>query len=306
MRLVRIRGESMSLTTRIVFFGLIGILAGILTWPFAELILYYQASFPTLLLFNIALGITVGLFMGACFGTSEGIIAASKVKIRTGIATGVIAGIIGGIIGFVAGQAALLFLGTTFFHSTYGFQKIGFPVSKAVGWATFGMCAGMAHGIRRQAGSKIRNGIIGGFIGGFLGGLAVEYIKVLSPGNVYARLVGLMVLGLLIGIFYGIIENKLAKASLLLLNGKYKDREFLLTQRLTNIGRSPKTEVGLSGYNNVADVHTIIKKEKDDFVLTDAGSKNGTLINDDKTGRVKLRNGDVIRIGDAQFIFRKK
>lgn len=296
----------MSLITRIFIFGVVGILAGALAWPFAELVLYFQADFTTLLLFNIVLGISVGLFMGAVFGSSEGIISVSGLKIKTGIITGIVTGVIGGLVGFVAGQAALLLLGTTFFHSTAGFQKFGFPISKAVGWATFGMCIGMAHGIRSKSASKIRNGIIGGLIGGLFGGLVVEYINVISPQSSYVRLAGFALLGLLIGIFYGFIENKLAKASLLLLSGRYKDKEFPLTQRVTNIGKSPRTEIGLKGYTQVADVHTIIKQEGNNFVMTDAGTKAGTFINDDKTKKMKLKDGDVIRVGDAQFLFRKK
>jgi len=296
----------MPLFIRIIFFGITGITAGILAWPFVELILYFQASFPTLLLFNIVLGISIGLFMGGCFGTSEGIISMSKEKIKTGIVTGIIIGIIAGLVGFVAGQSALLFIGTKFFNSTSSFQKIGYPVSKALGWAIFGICIGIVEGIRSKSFNKIRNGIIGGFIGGIIGGLVVEYIKLFSPENLYARLVGLIILGLLIGIFYGIVENKFAKATLRLLNGKFKGKEFLITQKLSKIGKSETTDVGIGGYGNVSDVHAEIKHSKKDFILTDVGSKTGTFINDDKTTKTKLKDGDIIRIGEAQFQFKKK
>jgi len=296
----------MSLITRMLFFGLVGILSGLVAWPCAEIVLFYQALFPSLLIFNIVLGVTVGLFMGGCFGTSEGILAVSKRKVQTGMVSGMITGAVGGVVGFVAGQAALLGLGTTLFHSSYAYQRFGFPVSKAIGWATFGMCIGIAHGVRSRSGNKIRNGVLGGFIGGLLGGLAVEYLKIIEPENGYVRLVGFALLGLLIGIFYGFIENKLARASLMLLNGKYKEKEFLLTQKMTNIGKSPKTEIGLEGYTKVSDVHTVIKKEKKGFVLTDAGAKIGTYVNDERAGKKVLKDGDVIRVGDAQFLFRKR
>jgi CDP-diglyceride synthetase len=296
----------MSLIVRILFFGLVGVFSGLVAWPCAELVIFFQASFPSLLVFNIVLGVTVGFFMGGCFGTSEGVMAISKLKTQAGLVSGVITGIAGGVIGFVAGQAALLGLGTTFFHSSYAFQRVGFPVSKAIGWATFGMCIGMAHGVRSRSGNKIRNGLLGGFIGGLLGGLAVEYLKIIEPDSGYVRLVGFVLLGLLIGIFYGFIENKLARASLMLLNGKFKEKEFLLTQKMTNIGKSPKTEIGLEGYTKVSDVHTMIAKEKKGFVLTDAGAKTGTYVNDEKIGKKILKDGDVIRVGDAQFLFRKK
>jgi hypothetical protein len=291
---------------RIIFYGMTGVIAGMLAWPFAELILYYQADFPTLLLFNTVLGVTIGFFIGGCFGTSEGIVSVSKEKIKKGMITGGIVGIIGGFIGLIAGQAALLFIGTTLFHSSYRFQKIGFPLSKALGWAVFGICIGMAHGIRSKSGAKLRNGILGGFIGGMIGGSAVEYIRILSPENIYGRLVGLVVLGLLIGIFYGIIENKLAKATLYLLSGRLKNREYPLTQKLTSVGKSEKTEIGIPGYGGVADVHVTIARERDGFTLTDAAAKKETYVNDSKTAKTRLKDGDIIRIGDAQFQFRKK
>jgi hypothetical protein len=257
-------------------------------------------------MFNIVLGISVGLFMGGCFGASEGLISVSKEKIKNGIITGTATGVIGGLAGFIAGQAALLYIGATFFNSNISFQRIGIPVSRAIGWAIFGTCIGVAHGIRSRSLGKVRNGIIGGFTGGIVGGLAVEYIKIYSPGNIFARLVGLILIGLMIGIFYGLIETSLAKASLSLLNGRFRGKEFPLTSRMTNIGRSEKTEIGIKGYTKVADVHAEIKKVKNDFVLTDAGSKTGIFVNDDKTVGTTLRNGDIIRIGDAQFLYKKK
>ncbi|HEB31463.1 MAG TPA: FHA domain-containing protein [Spirochaetes bacterium] len=296
----------MSLFMRIIFFGLSGIIAGILSWPFTELVIHYQETFGTLLVFNIVLGISVGLFMGGCFGASEGLISVSKEKIKNGIVMGMATGVIGGLAGFVAGQAALLYIGTTFFNSNLSFQRIGIPVSRAIGWATFGICIGVAHGIRSRSFGKVRNGIIGGFTGGISGGLAVEFIKIYSPGNIFARLVGLVLIGFLIGIFYGLVENRLARSTLSLLNGRFKGKEFPLTVRMTSIGRSGKTEIGINGYTNVADVHAEIKKVKNDFVLTDAGSKTGTFVNDDKTAGTKLRNGDIIRVGDAQFLYKKK
>ena len=68
----------MTLLMRIIFYSLIGIVAGILSWPATELIIYFQPYFPYLWLFSISTGIVIGLFMGGCFGMSEGIISTSR------------------------------------------------------------------------------------------------------------------------------------------------------------------------------------------------------------------------------------
>jgi hypothetical protein len=296
----------MSLTMRILFFGLTGIVAGILAWPFAEGIIFFQTYFPSYLVFTIATGVVIGFAMGGIFGSSEGLLSMSGPKMRSGILMGIVIGILAGIAGFLCGQAALLFVGTMFFNSGMSFKYVGLPISKAIGWAIFGVCIGLTEGIRSKSINKLRNGIIGGLAGGLLGGFVFEYIRILAPGSIYGRLTGLVVLGLLIGILYGLIEANLSKASLYMLNGELRGREFPLTQGFTTVGSSPLTVVGIPGYDKVADVHAEIKKKRKDFVLADSGTKGGTFVNDEKVKEKVLDDGDVIRVGEAQFLFKKK
>ena len=130
----------MTLVMRIIFFRIIGLIAGIISWPFAELMIYFQPYFPFLWLFTITTGIVIGLFMGGCFGMSEGILSISREKLIPGLLMGLCFGAAGGIIGLFAGQAILGFLGTLVFNSNIGFKTIAFPLSKALGWAVFGIC----------------------------------------------------------------------------------------------------------------------------------------------------------------------
>jgi hypothetical protein len=296
----------MSLAVRVIYFGIIGIAAGALAWPFTEAVLFWQAAFPSLLTFNIVLGTALGIFMGAVFGLGEGLASGSAAKVRSGAAAGVAIGVAGGIVGFIAGQAALLAVGSTFFHSPTTFQRIGVPVSRALGWAGFGIFVGMAEGIRSGSGPKVRNGIIGGFVGGALGGLLFEYLRVSWPGNTLARFGGLCVLGFLVGILYGLVEHRFTRGYLHMLSGRFRGREVPITEKKTVIGSSEKTAVTLAGYSNVAEEHTVITRKGGTFVLTDAGTRRATYLNDRSVEQAELKDGDVIRVGDAQFQFRKK
>jgi hypothetical protein len=296
----------MTLGIRIILYGIIGLFAGLLCWPFTEAILFFQASFPSLLIFSMVLGIAVGLFMGGSFGMSEGIISNSIEKLRSGGITGVVIGSIGGMLGMVAGQAALLLVGTLFFNSAGAYSNYGIPISRALGWAVFGIGVGTVEGIRSRSGPKLRNGILGGFIGGFLGGLVVEYMVAFSPANAPARLVGLCVLGLLIGVSYGLVERGLSKASLRLLSGTLRGREFLLTQRKTTVGGAQSTEVTLAGYRNVSNEHAEITREGSQFTVAQTRGGKPLYVNDEKVNRTVLHDGDVIRVGDAQFQFSRK
>ena len=301
----------MSLKMRLLFFGVIGLLAGALAWPPAEVLLLTQASFPTLLLFSIVLGLAIGAIMGGAFGASEGIVTASGMKIRSGVLTGVLVGGVGGLIGFVVGQGALLLLGTSVFNSAGGLRSVGLPLSKAIGWAAFGVFIGSVEGIRSRSGNTVRNGIIGGVIGGLLGGLVFEFLRAAAPDSMYARLLGLLVLGLAIGVCYAVVELRVARAGMYLLNGAFKGKEFPLSRRVTSIGSSEEADICIPGYAKVAPFHAEVRKEKNgEYVLRTSGdgAPAMTMI-DDKSPTASaqsLRDGNVVRVGSAQFRFQAR
>jgi len=292
----------MSLVMRILFFGLTGLAAGAAAWPFSEIVLFFQAKFPSLLAFNIVLGVSVGLVMGGVFGMSEGVLSSSGKKTVNGGLAGLVVGIAGGIAGFFIGQAALLYIGTRLFSSAISFQLYGFPLSRALGWALFGMCIGAAEGVRSRSLAKLRNGIAGGFVGGLLGGMLVEFIRILSPARMYARFGGFALLGLCIGIFYGFVENRLAGALLRILNGRQRGNEIPLTQKNTTIGSGATADVTLNGYRYITEVHAGITKRKGDYTVAGA-LVNDEKINDKKKDEKPLKDGDIIRVGDVQFQF---
>ena len=47
-------------------------------------------------------------------------------------------------------------------------------------------------------------------MGGLAGGFALEYAALLLPRLAYPRLVGFLILGLAIGVFYGLVERGLS------------------------------------------------------------------------------------------------
>lgn len=296
----------MTLGMRLLYYSLIGLLAGALCWPFTEFVLFYQAVFPSLLVFSIVLGLIAGLFIGGIFGMSEGIIDHSRKRLYQGAITGMIVGAVGGILGMISGQAALLYVGTIFFNSSGGYKHFGIPISRALGWAVFGLVVGISDGVRSRSGSKVRNGLLGGFIGGLLGGLVVEYARIIAPQSAYSRLLGLSLLGFLVGLSYGFVERGLAEGSLRLLNGRARGSEFLLTGRKTVVGEAQRTEVTLSGYKNVSEEHAEIVREGKNFTIVQGDKGKPLYVNDEKVQKTILNNGDIIRLGDAQFRFSRK
>jgi hypothetical protein len=72
-----------------------------------------------------------------------------------------------------------------------------------------------------------------------------------------------------------------------------------------NIGRSSDNQISLQ-VPSISRHHAWIKSEGEDFLVFDVGSANGTFVNDEQIKEPRrLESGDVVRFGDAEFVFTK-
>ncbi|HBT78482.1 MAG TPA: protein serine phosphatase [Planctomycetaceae bacterium] len=71
----------------------------------------------------------------------------------------------------------------------------------------------------------------------------------------------------------------------------------------SRLGRHPGCEIVLDN-NAVSREHARLIRDQNDYHIEDLHSRNGTYVNDELiTRRVKLKNGDAIRICDMRFLF---
>lgn len=293
----------MSTFLRKLVFGFIGLLGGMAAWPVSEIFLSYQSSFPSFLIFTVCLGAVFGAVMGSFLGSSEGITLSIRPKIGPGIITGALVGIVGGIVGFLIGQGVLFFISEIVFHSNRSLRMVGLPISRAASWTFLGMFVGMVEGFRALSFSKIKVGLLGGIVGGCLGGVTMELINFAYPQLFISRLVGMMVFGFLIGLFYGLFEKQLSNGVLRLLNGKLKGKEYLLVQRKIKIGNSPKADIQLSDYKDIAEFHAQLLVKKDTVTISPVAEDYRILVNENKIADKQLKFEDVVQIGTAKFLF---
>ena len=293
----------MSTGLRRVILLCLGILGGVAAWPLTELIVGAQGSFPSYLLFVAVLGAAVGLLMGAFFGSAAGIFARVGSRIVTGMIVGAIVGLIGGLIGLLIGQAALFLIGGLFLNAYRSFQTVGLPIARAIGWAFLGIFVGAAEGFRAASGKKIGIGIVGGLIGGLIGGAALEYSRLYLPASLPSRLIGLVVLGLAIALFYGIIERSMSFGTLRVLNGRLKGKEFILNEGRIRIGRARRNQITLEPYENLADRQAQIRFRKGEALLTNLEPKYQVLVNDQPVKEHRLKYEDVLKIGSAKLFY---
>jgi hypothetical protein len=294
----------MSTLVRRIILVVLGVLAGAAVWPAAELVLHFQARFPSYLLFLGLLGALTGILMGGFLGAAEGITSRVQARIPAGMLLGALVGCLGGAAGLLAGQAALWLIGDLALRSFHSFQTVVLPVSRAIGWGVLGLFVGAGEGIRALSPKKIAVGMLGGLVGGLVGGAALEYARLLLPGLAYPRLIGFLILGLAIGLFYGLIERGLAFGVLRVLTGALKGKEFLLNQNRLRIGASRSNEIALPNYPGLADRQALVRLRRGEITLVNLEPKSAMLVNDQKVEESRLKYGDVVKIGPVKLFLK--
>ncbi len=84
--------------------------------------------------------------------------------------------------------------------------------------------------------------------------------------------------------------------------GEQAGDRFTLDRDLTRLGRHPDSEISLDDIT-VSRRHVDIDRTDDGYVASDAGSLNGTYVNQERIDRVVLRHGDELQVGKFRLVF---
>ena len=278
-----------------------GLLAGLAGWGIHELQnqLYDPVNvYASSILFTSIIGVCLGFGLGII----EGILERSQPKAIKGCLIGVTIGLFGGGMSGLIGQFAY----TTLLTVQDSLELSNYIFARTIAWGTVGLIIGMVPGISVQAGKKIRNGLIGGLIGGALGGAVFDPIGVLLNSGVISRLVGISVIGGAMGVSISLAEEMMKEAWLIVAEGPLKGKQFILYKNPTNIGSSPSNEIYLFKDPNVLPEHAIINIS-DNSNSIGALQKNAVVeVNGQAVSHVKLRNGDMIGIGQYLLSYSEK
>lgn len=90
---------------------------------------------------------------------------------------------------------------------------------------------------------------------------------------------------------------------LVLRSRKFGMHIYELRQSELIIGRSSEADILLDD-NEVSKLHAKVKLVEGNFIVDDMGSSNGTFVNSQETYHTELKDGDVIKIGDHELIFK--
>ena len=96
------------------------------------------------------------------------------------------------------------------------------------------------------------------------------------------------------------------EAAIVLLEEGHEARTYQLHKQSVAIGRLPECDIVISDPGASRRHATITREDGSEYVLTDLGSTNGTLVNDEPVGEHVLSDGDRITIGNTVLEFRRQ
>lgn len=255
----------------------------------------------------------VGLFLGG----AEGLMCRNVLRAAT-------SGVVGLGVGFAGGLILLIPTGMIFGLMTAvavafmdeppapnemptGFAFLILMMGRAAAWALISIPAGLGQGIALREKKVILNGAVGGVLGGLLGGLLFDPISLLfitEDGQAaVSRAIGFVTIGVLVGLFVGLVEGWTKTAWLHMRAGPLAGKQFVIHRDTTVLGSAPKADVYLFKDAAIEPRHAVIYNRGGRFEIEDCDTGDGTYVNQLPVKRHVLKSGDQIVLGQTVLEF---
>lgn len=301
------------------YLSLAGAIGAFLAWMLLEPHLHEgtareeRSSIPWLLLFP-----TVAAGVGLLIGAAEGLVIRNFPRALLSASVGLGIGFVGGLIalfpaGIVFAITIQMVLGVGGVpgenEMPKGFALLLLIIGRGICWAIAAIPAGLGQGIALREKKVVWNGLLGAVLGGLLGGLLFDPIGLALKNNTDAslsRAVGFSVIGVMVGLFIGLVEQWTKNAWLLMKAGPLAGKQFIIYRNPTVIGSSPKADIYIFKDAAIEPRHALLHNRGGRFEIEDCGTKDGTYVNGVPITRKTLQAGDQIVIGKTMFEFSLK
>jgi hypothetical protein len=182
---------------------------------------------------------------------------------------------------------------------------------RSIAWASVGAGLGLGMNMTRSTRAERRNSVVGGALGGALGGLFFDPIDWLAKESAFqqggaSRLVGVLAIGLSVGVFVALLERLTREAWVRVRTGPLAGKSFILYRTPTTIGSAPSADIYLFKDAAIDAHHASIHRVGESYEIEDQGSREGTVIGDQKVRRRRLLSGDQIVVGSTVLEFEER
>lgn len=173
-------------------------------------------------------------------------------------------------------------------------------------WLLVGISAGIAAGAAARSWKRLGLAAAGGALGGFLGGFVFDFIAQSDGSEWVAQLVGIALLGTLIGLSTGLLEQAGKSRWIEIVAGGLAGKQFILYKNEVALGSSPSADVTLIKDSRIAPIAAVIRAQGASCAIQEAAGVAGLEVNGTPVSRSDLRDMDLITIGGTQIRFREK
>ncbi len=249
-----------------------------------------------------------GLIIGLALGAADSIVSRNYHSAVINGAVGATFGLLGSVVAAACIDYFKLYdhlLASSLLHKLPQGREI---ISHSIIWGILGLFISLAPGLVMRNPKRLLVGLLGGLIGGLIGGALFDPIAQLeqNPEHHLSRLIGIVAIGLLSGLFTGLIENAAKSGWLRVVAGLIAGKQFVLYRNPTYIGSAPQCQVYLFKDPQVGRRHAALHIIPEGYELEDLPLGGKTFVNGKPINRARLRPGDRIQIGGTAFIFQEK
>jgi Inner membrane component of T3SS, cytoplasmic domain len=263
---------------------------------------------------------TVAAFVGLFLGAAEGIMCRNLRRAAICAAVGLGIGFAGGLLAdFVAEIifAIMVMIAVSVSKKPLedgeipsGLSFLVLMMGRGAAWAVAAIPAGIGQGIALREWKVVLNGLLGGVLGGLLGGMAFDPISkvfIAADGQAWpSRAVGFTLIGLMVGLFVGIVEQWTKSAWVLMKAGPLAGKQFVIFRNPTVLGSAPKADIYLFKDEAIEPRHAMIHDRGGRFEIEDMDTGDGTYVNGIPIKKQILKSGDQIVLGKTVLEFTLK
>jgi hypothetical protein len=266
-------------------------------------------------LVHILLFPTVASLVGLFLGAAEGLMCRN-------LRRAALCGGVGLLVGFIGGCLALIPAGFVFVLMIQiavsvwqnpqpntmptGIALLIFIMGRAMAWMIAALPAGLGQGLALRERKVVFNGLLGAVLGGLAGGLLFDPIDIAlrNPENAsVSRAVGFTVIGAMVGLFVGFVEQWTKTAWLLMRVGPLAGKQFVLYHSPTVLGSSPGADIYLFKDEAIEPRHALIHNRGGRYEIEDCETRDGTYVNGIPVRKQMLQSGDQIVLGQTVLEF---
>jgi len=262
------------------------------------------------LLFFPTVAGSIGLFLGLIDGIMchnlQRAFTCALVGLGVGFGLGLVSTIAAGLI-FAMMRQIVSAIGPKLLpgQGPRGFAFLVLMMGRGAAWAVAGIPAGIGQGIALKEKKVTMNGLLGGVLGGLLGGLLFDPIALMVGGleATLSRAIGFTVIGVLVGLFVGLVEQWTKTAWLIMRAGPLAGKQFVVYRNPTVLGSSPKADLYLFKDADIEPRHALIHNLGGRYEIEDCNTPSGTFVNGKPVQRQLLHPGDQVELGKTVLEF---